>query len=112
MRNFNDSTFLKHFFIFLAIIFCITLIEFFYLGKPLNGIDDANIFLNYASHFAHGDGFVYNTHGERVEGFTSMLWVLICAAFFLCYRTSRNSFADCMPFINCINDNINLPGNK
>lgn len=78
-HNFN---FTKHFFIFLIIVLGVTLIEFIYLGKPLTGIDDANIFLNYSSHFSHGEGFVYNTHGERVEGFTSMLWVLIGAGFF------------------------------
>ncbi len=81
--RYHLTAFFKHFFIFSIVIFCVTLVEFFYLGKPLTGIDDANIFLNYAHHFSNGEGFVYNTHGERVEGFTSMLWVLICAAFFL-----------------------------
>ena len=82
MRKFNFSVFLKHFLIFFAVVFFVSLIDFFYLGKPLTGIDDANIFLNYAHHFSKGEGFVYNTNGERVEGFTSMLWVLICAAFY------------------------------
>ena len=58
---------------------------FAYLTHRLNGsfhqgIDDADITLVYATHLAHGDGFVFNQGGERVEGFTSLLWVLICAA--------------------------------
>ncbi|MEO8679514.1 MAG: hypothetical protein ABI665_10740 [Vicinamibacterales bacterium] len=47
---------------------------------PLVGYDDANIFLVYARNIADGHGFVYNVGGERVEGFTSVAWVLICAA--------------------------------
>jgi len=53
------------------------------LDQPLTGIDDANIFFTYASHLAEGEGFVYNRGGERVEGFTSLLWTLICAFAFL-----------------------------
>ena len=48
-------------------------------GSPQQGIDDADISLAYASNLAHGHGFVYNIGGEHVEGFTSLLWVLICA---------------------------------
>ncbi|VGO21558.1 hypothetical protein SCARR_03632 [Pontiella sulfatireligans] len=51
------------------------------LGRPATGIDDADIFLVYARNFAEGHGFVYNVGGERVEGFTSMLWTLICSVF-------------------------------
>jgi hypothetical protein len=46
------------------------------------GIDDANIFFVYARHISHGYGFVYNIGGEHVEGFTSLLWVLVCAVVF------------------------------
>ena len=49
-------------------------------GTPLVGYDDANIFFVYARNLVEGHGFVYNVGGERVEGFTSLLWVLICAA--------------------------------
>lgn len=42
----------------------------------LTGIDDANIYFVYMQNLSSGEGLVYN-HGERVEGFTSMLWVLI-----------------------------------
>ena len=50
------------------------------LGWPLTGIDDANIFFTYARNFVRGDGFVYYAGGERVEGYTSFAWLLICAA--------------------------------
>jgi hypothetical protein len=59
-----------------------SLLVWWLLGRPATGIDDADIFLVYARHFADGHGFVYNMGGERVEGFTSLLWVLICAALF------------------------------
>jgi arabinofuranosyltransferase len=49
-------------------------------GWPTAGVDDADIFLVYAKNFSAGHGFVYNVGGERVEGFTSLLWVLICSA--------------------------------
>jgi arabinofuranosyltransferase len=49
---------------------------------PLTGIDDANIYFVYARNFAGGHGFVYNVGGERVEGFTSLLWVLVCSVAF------------------------------
>ncbi|MBN2162060.1 MAG: hypothetical protein JXR25_11420 [Pontiellaceae bacterium] len=52
------------------------------LGRPSTGIDDADIFFVYARHFAGGDGFVYNVGGEHVEGFTSLLWTLICSVFY------------------------------
>jgi arabinofuranosyltransferase len=51
----------------------------FVAGYPLIGIDDANIFLTYAQNLTRGWGFVYTQPGQRVEGFTSLAWVLICA---------------------------------
>jgi arabinofuranosyltransferase len=41
-------------------------------------VDDAYIAMRYARHLAEGQGLVYNI-GERVEGYTSLLWVLILA---------------------------------
>jgi hypothetical protein len=52
------------------------------LNYPLIGIDDANIYFVYARNLANGYGFVYNSGGERVEGFTSLLWTLISAIVF------------------------------
>ncbi|MBQ7251867.1 MAG: hypothetical protein IJS32_04615 [Kiritimatiellae bacterium] len=49
---------------------------------PVTGIDDANIFFSYAENLAHGRGFVYANNPEPVEGFTSMLWTLLCAVCF------------------------------
>ena len=34
------------------------------------GVDDANIFFVYAKNLAEGNGLIYNTGGERVEGFS------------------------------------------
>jgi hypothetical protein len=44
-----------------------------------NTIDDAYITYRYAEHVAHGLGAVYNP-GERVEGFSSPLWMAVLAA--------------------------------
>lgn len=44
--------------------------------SPLIGIDDANIYFVYMRHFAEGQGFVWNAGGEKVEGFTSLVWTL------------------------------------
>jgi arabinofuranosyltransferase len=74
--------FAKRFGIFFLLLLAITIADFIYLGKPSKGIDDANIFFRYAENIVHGYGFVFNPGGERVEGFTSFLWVLICAAFY------------------------------
>lgn len=41
-------------------------------------IDDAYISLRYARNLVHGDGLVFNP-GERVEGYTNFLWVLVGA---------------------------------
>jgi len=46
------------------------------------GVDDAHITLVYSSNLADGHGFVYNIGGERVEGFSSLLWVLLTAPMF------------------------------
>lgn len=40
--------------------------------------DDTFISLRYAANLAQGDGLVYNV-GERVEGFTNLLWTLMLA---------------------------------
>lgn len=60
----------------------LSIISFIKLGTPKVGVDDANIFFVYAKNLAQGHGFVYNVGGERVEGFTSLLWVLVSAIFF------------------------------
>jgi len=77
----------KRFSFFFLLVLFLTTIVYYYLGKPTKGIDDANIFLKYAQNIADGYGFVFNAGGEKVEGFTSFLWVLICAA---CFSVSAN----------------------
>ena len=58
-------------------------------GSPKIGIDDANIFFSYAENFAAGNGITYAHNADRVEGFTSMLWLLLCAfVFYLGYDES------------------------
>ena len=52
------------------------------LDRPPIGIDDANIFFVYAKNIGTGHGLVYNIGGERVEGFSSLLWTLLCTLIF------------------------------
>jgi arabinofuranosyltransferase len=46
------------------------------------GIDDANIFFVYARNIVHGQGIVYNVGGEHVEGYSSMLYLMLCSLAF------------------------------
>lgn len=48
-------------------------------GRQPFGIDDAHIFINYASNLSGGDGLIYSSGIPKVEGFTSFLWVIILA---------------------------------
>ena len=47
------------------------------------GIDDANIFMTYASNVVQGHGAVYYPSGPRVEGYSSPLFMMLCAVGFL-----------------------------
>jgi len=42
--------------------------------------DDGMVSMRYAKNFAHGFGLVWNAGGDRVEGYTNLLWVLYMAA--------------------------------
>ena len=67
----------------IGIIVVLATVLSWYLNKQsMKGIDDANIYFVYMKNFADGHGFVYNVGGEKVEGFTSLLWTLIGAFFF------------------------------
>jgi arabinofuranosyltransferase len=57
-------------------------------GNSLIGIDDANITAAYGRNIADGFGFVYQPHGERVEGSTSLLWTLVNA---LCFAVTPHA---------------------
>jgi len=77
MRIFTRNFFIVFFLCNLAVLLALSRLNY-----PLTGIDDANIYFVYARNLANGHGFVYNAGGERVEGFTSLLWTLISALVF------------------------------
>lgn len=70
------------FLIILLYVAALTFLSWYINGESLLGIDDANIYLVYMRNFANGHGFVFNIGGERVEGFTSLMWTLIGSLFF------------------------------
>lgn len=57
-----------------------TTLIFFLLERPPLGVDDAFIFFTYGQNVADGHGLVFNPGGERVEGFSSPLWMGIVTA--------------------------------
>ncbi len=65
----------KNILILLYLLSCTLIIGCLY-HYPITGIDDANIYFVYMKNFSTGHGFVYNINGERVEGFTSLIWTL------------------------------------
>ena len=76
------KTILIRFALLFLIVITVTFVIWKEFDYPVIGIDDANIFLVYAKHLIHGHGLVYNIGGERVEGFSSPLWMLIAAVAF------------------------------
>ena len=76
--------------IFTTVLLVATFVWLFWFiifGQNVIGIDDANIFKAYAQNLANGFGFVFQPGGERVEGFTSLLYVLLLS---LLYSISGN----------------------
>lgn len=65
-------------FVFVSLVFVIGVYWWGYQA-PVIGVDDANIYFVYMRNFAEGHGFVWNVGGERVEGFTSLIWTLFGA---------------------------------
>jgi hypothetical protein len=78
----NGSNSIVRFFLILFYVFLLATISWYINGKSFIGIDDANIYMIYMKNFSEGHGFVYNVGGERVEGFTSLLWTLLGALIF------------------------------
>jgi hypothetical protein len=76
------GSFLPGFFLIVVYVAILTLISWFFSGKSIIGIDDANIYMVYMRNLANGHGFVFNIGGERVEGFSSLLWTLIGSTFY------------------------------
>ena len=64
--------------VFSVLLILVVLIYHNYSIRPWM-LDDAFISFRYAENFAAGHGLVFNP-GERVEGYTTFLWVLILAA--------------------------------
>ncbi len=72
----------KRFLGIFAYVTGLSALAWFINEKSCIGIDDANIYMVYMKHLAEGQGFVYEIGGEKVEGFTSLLWTLLGALFF------------------------------
>ncbi len=53
-------------------------------GQKMHALfDDAMISMQYAKNLAHGAGLVWNAGGERVEGYSNPVWVLLMAGIHL-----------------------------
>jgi hypothetical protein len=53
-------------------------------GQKMHALfDDAMVSMQYAKNLAHGAGLVWNAGGERVEGYSNPLWVLLMAGIHL-----------------------------
>ena len=50
--------------------------------RPRVGIDDANIIFTYARNLAAGEGLVWTPGYERVEGFSTLAWMLLSSCAF------------------------------
>ena len=82
VNELRNSKNLFRFFIVAGYTICMTLISWWNNGRSCFGSDDANIYLSYMRNFAMGHGFVYNVGGEKVEGFTSLLWTILGSIFY------------------------------
>ena len=69
--------------IVLVVVTLLTYVCYEALGQPRIGIDDANITLVYGKHLQQEHELTYNVGGERVEGFSSLAWVLVAALFYI-----------------------------
>lgn len=71
-------------FLLIGCVMCLlTWVAYVQIGSLPLGVDDAHIFFVYGRNLVRGEGLVYNPGGERVEGYSSPLWMLIVAAVFL-----------------------------
>ncbi len=86
-KNFSIEKFAFLVIVVLYLIYAAVYIEktSFTVGKQTYYalFDDAMISMRYAKNLAHGAGLVWNPNGERVEGFTNPLWVLLMSFFHL-----------------------------
>ena len=72
--------FIVHFAIVVCVLSIGTWAVYLLFDKPELGIDDARIFFVYGENIVEGNGIVFNSGGERVEGFTSPLWLFLVVA--------------------------------
>lgn len=61
-----------------AVVVTVVLAKRYSIANYGNVVDDALISMQYAKRLALGDGLVFNP-GERVEGYTNFLWVVLMA---------------------------------
>ena len=80
---------------FLLALLVLTFAAFCANGRFL-GIDDAHIFFDYAENLCRGNGITYSNNGIRVEGCTSMLWLLVCTINFYLGLNEAGVFACCV----------------
>jgi hypothetical protein len=86
-------------FLLFIVLSIVTLIYWLGYGRPLHGIDDANIYFRLHGELCFGHGFVWEQGGEKVEGFTSLLWTLIGSLCFLLYPCSLHTSFTSTEFI-------------
>lgn len=82
---------LPHLLVAIAVLATLAIAERYSVLYLRNVVDDAATSLQYAKNFALGRGMVFNP-GERVEGYTNFLWVVIEAALYLVSRVTGGSF--------------------
>ncbi|MFL5786926.1 MAG: hypothetical protein ACJ748_02645 [Flavisolibacter sp.] len=73
----------KKFIVVFLLVSFFSFIVYYTTYKPYLGCDDAYIYFVYAKNLAKGYGMVYNAGGERVEGFTSLSWMLIISLLYI-----------------------------
>lgn len=66
-----------------------------YSSEHAEGLDDAYISYRYALNLVHGEGLVFNP-GERIEGYSNLLWVLAAALLLQVCPPSLLHFAICV----------------
>lgn len=72
----NNKLLFIRFIIALVGFSLLTFLAYQQLKQPELGIDDAHIFFVYGQNIVNEQAIVYNVGGERVEGYTSPLWLV------------------------------------
>ncbi|UCG51318.1 MAG: hypothetical protein JSW58_14150, partial [Candidatus Latescibacterota bacterium] len=65
--------------LFAAVVLCVASSFFMMDFVP----DDSYISYRYAENLANGHGLRFNTEEQPVEGYSNLLWILLCAVFYL-----------------------------